>query len=822
MEDLQLLKQQNLGLQVQQLFAEQGPLCDSEGFYQHQGECWNDALQMIFLYSDGFKELVQKKLASAPVDPSEVDDLFRPEAEALLEKLEKEDKRILANNADRIQFGLLYTSLIYEYLNSLQKRFYRHYLAETMRLTRLRQDELCSLEDLKGLKALKQLREISFATRAKGKEGVLAAFFGQQLKLKNINQRRNPKKLEDLYVPGGSRDTETHVINIFQRYFGLPGTLNEIRTTYKTGEARYKDTTTMELFNVTSKTIGIFCGIGKGEDAHAVAFLACGSREYYYDDNHGSTLFPWRKFLGLVQEKKSEKIRQAEIAWAKKSKQKLTESDGYMDREIFFNGALKIKDAEGNALFEINTYPYYFRRAWEYNPTKLYAEYSTFLWNGEQIKMYPSSKNAATITKTFKLQDGNELTYTLTFEKPKDILAIAFQFEATEEIQRKNLLNTQFKQSGTVLGTRLNVENDRISEIAIEQQLEKVKAGKAMIDDVFYIKTFRYTPLLMAIQIKNSPLIKKILKMGADPNKKIENRSPLYYAVSSFDIDEPEILQLLLDSGADINDSNNGISGFTALMGCIITNEGDEMIDAVKFLLKKGADVHIRTKRYEATAIELALFVKRFPPIIDALVAYGAVLPQCPTKEDLLKRVGLDSPIMNLIRQEKLIHAGILAKCYREHELYDALDYENMVGDTALKLVIAYPSTSFIDDLIDSLVYNGADVNYVDRYGNTPLHYAIELQRPAVVQKLLDHGAKPNVIVKGYGTAMQHAQRIGNQGIIDAIKEVMDKPRFGKVEYATRKVKKQLPKPPKQNLRFKHRVTLKAATKAEMKKNTNL
>lgn len=816
MENLQLLKQKNLAGEVQRFYAEQGPLCDSEGFYQHEGECWNDALQMLFLYSDGFKELVQKKLAESPVDPAEVDEMFRPEAEALLEKLEKEDKTVIANNAERVQFGLLYTSLIYEYLNSLQKRFYRHYLAETMRLTRLRKDEVCSLEEMKGLQALRQLREISFASRAKGKEGILGAFFGQEQTLKNITERRDPKKLETLYIPGGSKQSETRVLHIFQKFFGLDTSINEIRTTYKSGEARYRDTTTMEILNVSPKTIGMFCGIGKGEDSHAVSFFSCGGREFYYDDNHGSIQFPWRKFFGLVQEKKPASFLQAEVAWKKKSKEKIRNSDGYMDREIFFNGELTIEDSEGNKLFFINSYPFFWRRAWERSTEKLFAEYSTFLWNGEEVKLYPTSaKEPPTITKEFKLNNGNVVKYTLTFEKPKDILTFVFQFEANEDIQRKNLLDTQFKQSGTFLGARLNTGDDMISEIALEEQLKKVKAGKASIDDIFYTKVFKYTPLLMALQIKNIPFIQRILAMGADPNKKIDNRSPLYYAVASFDIEDPEILQILLDAGADINDSNNSISGFTPLMGCILGYEGDEMLDALEFLLEHGADVGIKTKRFEATAIELAMFVKRDKAVLDVLVAHGAIMPQCPRKEELLRRIGLDSPVMALIRQGKLVHAANLSKCYREFELYDALDYENMVGDTALKLAIDYPSRAMIPDLIENLLWNGADVNYVDRFDNTPLHFAIERGRADIVEKLLEHGAKPNVIVKGYGTALQHAQKIGNQEIIKAIEKVVNRPRYRKLEYATRKIKKQLPKAPKQNLRFKKRVTMRATTKAK-------
>lgn len=42
----------------------QEPICDPIGFRNHEGECWNDAIQEIFLFSDGLKELTQPLLYS--------------------------------------------------------------------------------------------------------------------------------------------------------------------------------------------------------------------------------------------------------------------------------------------------------------------------------------------------------------------------------------------------------------------------------------------------------------------------------------------------------------------------------------------------------------------------------------------------------------------------------------------------------------------------------------------------------------------------------------------------------------------------------------
>ena len=57
--------------------------CDSEGFYQHLGECWNDSIQMIFLFSDGLKEIVQPALLDPNFD-SKLESIINNERNKLL------------------------------------------------------------------------------------------------------------------------------------------------------------------------------------------------------------------------------------------------------------------------------------------------------------------------------------------------------------------------------------------------------------------------------------------------------------------------------------------------------------------------------------------------------------------------------------------------------------------------------------------------------------------------------------------------------------------------------------------------------------------
>lgn len=50
------------------VWGKTGPICSGEGLYQHVGECWNDALQIVLLYTDGIKEDIQKQLLTGDFD----------------------------------------------------------------------------------------------------------------------------------------------------------------------------------------------------------------------------------------------------------------------------------------------------------------------------------------------------------------------------------------------------------------------------------------------------------------------------------------------------------------------------------------------------------------------------------------------------------------------------------------------------------------------------------------------------------------------------------------------------------------------------------
>jgi hypothetical protein len=167
------------------------------------------------------------------------------------------------------------------------------------------------------------------------------------------------------------------------------------------------------------------------------------------------------------------------------------------------------------------------------------------------------------------------------------------------------------------------------------------------------------------------------------------------------------------------------------------------------------------------TAIEYALVLNRFVNILQLLEEHGAERPQCPTKEQLLG----ENLLMKALEKEELVKAGILGKCYRELELFEEMNRENLVGDTPLKVLLRIPYSNWTKTVFSIFLRSGADVNYIDRFGGTPLHYAISLNALKWVKLLIEEGAKSNILVRGLGSPLDFAKRLGNPEIIKVLEE---------------------------------------------------
>ena len=300
-------------------------VCDSEGFYQHLGECWNDSIQMIFLFSDGLKEIVQPAL----LDPN-----FNSKMESIINHADNKDLFLFNSDLENLKainidaannVGTLLLSrmvnerknAIIEYFKVLKKRFMRHYTNEY-----LRRDGVCDEETINDHHTFQTMIKLS---RAAGQDGIRAAALGklqsQGLNRSHINiEELRKKRKEKKYSPGGTIIDDMYLFELYNLVFFF----DKYKFSYKVVDDHHKrdiyekpvvyiDLDISKDVIQNSKAVFITSGVYSYEinektkekilaykEGHATAFYTCGTSEIYYEDSSGIYPFPWKKFLLML------------------------------------------------------------------------------------------------------------------------------------------------------------------------------------------------------------------------------------------------------------------------------------------------------------------------------------------------------------------------------------------------------------------------------------------------------------------------------------------------------------------------------------------
>jgi hypothetical protein len=295
-------------------------VCDSEGFYQHLGECWNDTIQMIFLFSDGIKEIIQPALLDPNFD-SKVESIINDEKNKLVFTFKTDlsnlkTTKTMKNFAN--PFGLANSlnseildnkvserkKAIIEYFKVLKRRFMRHYMNE-----HIRRHSLCDEETANEHSIFETMSQIS---RAAGQDGIAAAALGH-INTKGVNRSHinieelRKKREEKKYSPGGTITDEIYLFKLYNLVF-----FDKYEFKYNIFNLQFESigifSFPIELSKISkdliqnSKAVDITSYIideveGEKSEGHATAFYTCGGSQIYYDDNSGIYSFPWKDFL---------------------------------------------------------------------------------------------------------------------------------------------------------------------------------------------------------------------------------------------------------------------------------------------------------------------------------------------------------------------------------------------------------------------------------------------------------------------------------------------------------------------------------------------
>lgn len=325
------------------------------------------------------------------------------------------------------------------------------------------------------------------------------------------------------------------------------------------------------------------------------------------------------------------------------------------------------------------------------------------------------------ITEAFRLRD--EATVIKAFEL-KDLLvennrAIAFVYEHS-----------------VCKRTQKSFKVDIVQRFTLRDG--KIAGWKAFYDPCSIISAFSSNldaQLIDAIKDEDLEVVKKILEQGASPNTKEDDVVGLSVLMMAACQANPEIVQLLLDAGADVFTADKK-SGATALHKAC--QGGD--LKVAEMLLNAGAFVDAVTPTMGHTPIMDALWY-RWPDIVRLLVERGANLHLSThygfTIDDHLSfqlQVNQGEEKQKIVVIKEIIDAG-RASAQKEIE-----------SQTVMAATVDGNK-----DNVKKLINNGADVNtvypHVDSFqdGYTPLLAAARDGFSEIVKTLLATGAEVRV-----------------------------------------------------------------------------
>lgn len=254
------------------------------------------------------------------------------------------------------------------------------------------------------------------------------------------------------------------------------------------------------------------------------------------------------------------------------------------------------------------------------------------------------------------------------------------------------------------------------------------------------------SPLLLACEQGSNDIAKLLVNKGAKfdiPGKK-RKFCPLHHAVRYCDL---EVVQLLLDKGADINIRSRDL--WTPLQRAVETERLD--IDMLNLLIANGADIHTRSKDGFQPIHTAAKFGSL--ATLDRLVTHGSPI----NAQAYNGHTALSSAVASgkSDRVKFLVERGALV---------------NAKSNTGLAPLHNAASQGHID-CVKELIQHGASVNLRDAQQWTPLHFAAYNGYSSIVRLLISHCSAINAMTSDNQTPLYMAALKGHMETLDVLIE---------------------------------------------------